>query len=869
MINISYIRLLNAFEAFANAHMQIKRFASDFPEQLPNFATEKEKYPVLFVSPTNSIFDENANKLVVTVYCFDIIEKDRSNINTILSDTNQIINDVYRWFKDGDIEGIDVITDAPLATPINNALLDYAAGWQMTITFDVGTYGICEIPFNDSPVVITEVCDIVYSQYLTCETLGDCETIINIEALLPTQDQKDAMDNANNPDASNPFATIADLSGGGESLEDVLAEGNSTGDFYIDAPDALSHFGILSGGQLDWTSDNSVYAESWIYGDKNAVYVAHNTNWITVNNNEIEGTANSGSFLIDNDQAYIYSTLGGFFSTDGILVGPRFVQISTVDLKIAHDTAITITSGPAGAEYAADYSAGYTNRSLVDKEYVDSLTPPTPTLASVLAAGNTTSGNNIEVSNNDFIIGNGSGPGYITFGSNGGNISIVTQTNSISKGAIAITAAKSLTLTGTTAYVNGLTIGKGTANVATNTAYGIDALLSITTGSSNTAIGYETLVSNQATVGNVAIGRGALKMHNQFDGNTAIGYNALTAQTSGQFNVAIGYNCMPSNLTGNGNLAIGTNALASSTNGSDNTAIGYSALISMTSGTDNVAIGKFAMVNATAGPAQNTVIGDSAGGGITSGANTTIIGYNAGSTNVGSDSTIIGRGMNQASAGDGQLVIGANGIRMIEGASTGAITIGQLAGTGTRIIGATSTGLLTDSVSTTNLAEGSNLYFTNARAIAATLTGFTSGAGTITSSDSVLSAIQKLDGNVKGIVEWYDVVLDGQGGVVANNSKATMRVPFTGTIIGWTLLETSDTPITSSVTLDAWKNTYTNYPPVVGNSIFGTKPALSSAIKNQATGLSIAVTAGDILIINVDSNSLGNKYRFGFDIRRS
>lgn len=178
MINISYIRLLNAFDAFANAHLQIKRFAADFPEQMPNFGTESEKYPILFVSPDNTIFDENANQFTVTVRCFDIIEKDRSNINTILSDTNTILNDVYRWFKDGEIFGIDVIDNAPNSNPLNNELLDYAAGWEMQITFVVDTYGICEIPFNEPPVVITEVCDIVYSQYLTCETLKDCDTFL-------------------------------------------------------------------------------------------------------------------------------------------------------------------------------------------------------------------------------------------------------------------------------------------------------------------------------------------------------------------------------------------------------------------------------------------------------------------------------------------------------------------------------------------------------------------------------------------------------------------------------------------------------------------------------------------------------------------
>jgi hypothetical protein len=53
--------------------------------------------------------------------------------------------------------------------------------------------------------------------------------------------------------------------------------------------------------------------------------------------------------------------------------------------------------------------------------------------------------------------------------------------------------------------------------------------------------------------------------------------------------------------------------------------------------------------------------------------------------------------------------------------------------------------------STTDLAEGTNLYFTNSRGIGSMLTGWTSGPGTITSGDNVLQALQKLDGNISAI----------------------------------------------------------------------------------------------------------------------
>ncbi len=51
---------------------------------------------------------------------------------------------------------------------------------------------------------------------------------------------------------------------------------------------------------------------------------------------------------------------------------------------------------------------------------------------------------------------------------------------------------------------------------------------------------------------------------------------------------------------------------------------------------------------------------------------------------------------------------------------------------------------------TDDIAEGVspvNLWFTNARAIAALLTGYVKAAGTVSATDSILAAIQKLDGN--------------------------------------------------------------------------------------------------------------------------
>ena len=175
MANISYIRFLSAIEYFCKEHRQIRRFASDFPGQLPNFATKTEEYPILFVSPSDSIFNENTTTFNVDIYCFDIIQKDRSNINTILSDTNLILSDLNRWIIDGEIDIFDIL-NSPTATPLNNELLDYCAGWRMTLTIDCPTYGVCEIPFIQVPSITTEINNVVYNDILTCENLADCDT---------------------------------------------------------------------------------------------------------------------------------------------------------------------------------------------------------------------------------------------------------------------------------------------------------------------------------------------------------------------------------------------------------------------------------------------------------------------------------------------------------------------------------------------------------------------------------------------------------------------------------------------------------------------------------------------------------------------
>ncbi len=82
---------------------------------------------------------------------------------------------------------------------------------------------------------------------------------------------------------------------------------------------------------------------------------------------------------------------------------------------------------------------------------------------------------------------------------------------------------------------------------------------------------------------------------------------------------------------------------------------------------------------------------------------------------------------------------------------------------------------------TSMVAEVSNLYYTNTRAIAAPLTGYASSSGIITSDDSILSAIQKLNGNNVNSSGWG---LLGNAGTTA--STATIGTTVDNNFIGTT-----------------------------------------------------------------------------------
>ena len=193
------------------------------------------------------------------------------------------------------------------------------------------------------------------------------------------------------------------------------------------------------------------------------------------------------------------------------------------------------------------------------------------------------------------------------------------------------------TFTGTQTFssdvsINGLTIGKGGNSVSTNTAVGVDALLSNGTGGlQNTAVGFSALKDNTSGDQNTAVGTYALYQNTTGLQNTAVGYQALQAANSSN-NTAFGWFALQSTSSGGSNTAIGMSAGESVSTGASNVLIGRLAgkdTVGLTTGSNNVIVGTFSRTSAV-GSANQYVFGYNLGG---KGDNTAYIGGTNGAYN--------------------------------------------------------------------------------------------------------------------------------------------------------------------------------------------------------------------------------------------
>ena len=383
----------------------------------------------------------------------------------------------------------------------------------------------------------------------------------------------------------------------------------------------------------------------------------------------------------------------------------------------------------------------------------------------------------------------GSGGGDISSNSAFGYLALSSNTDGSNNTAIGILALQSNT----------------TGNW--NTASGNYALYSNTTGNSNSAFGDFALFINTTGYQNVANGGSALRSNTIGYLNAAIGFYALYSNTTGNNNTALGYNAGNGITTGSGNTILGANITGLSATLANTLIIGaggrkdlygtatgigigvalpaekldllgnfkYSGTLKP-SGTVGTA-GQFLGTDGTNDAWETLVASDISDFATAWTTNYNLITKNSGYNKAfGTTAGTVSEGNHTHDTATASVLgfvkigttleIDAGVVNQKSGIVTASTYRSVTVDTYGRVTGGTNPTTIsgygiTDynslwdtrlaTKTTTNLAEGSNLYFTNARGIAATLSGYSSGAGTISASDTILSAINKLNGNVAAL----------------------------------------------------------------------------------------------------------------------
>jgi hypothetical protein len=193
--------------------------------------------------------------------------------------------------------------------------------------------------------------------------------------------------------------------------------------------------------------------------------------------------------------------------------------------------------------------------------------------------------------------------------------------------------------------IDGLRIGKGGGDVATNTALGASALNANTTGSNNSAVGRFALQDNTTGAGNSAFGSNALANNTTGTSNSAVGTQALANNTTANFNAAFGLQALISNTTGGSNAAVGNASLAGNTTGSSNSAVGSGA-------------GRYIADGTTANTitANSVYLGANTKALASNQTNQIVIGYDA--TGIGSNTAVLGNDSIVTTALKGNVGIG-------------------------------------------------------------------------------------------------------------------------------------------------------------------------------------------------------------------
>ena len=144
-MKVTLNQLIAELQTIANNHEQINSF---FFGDIADLGTESPmQYPVFYADVTPSNFTYKVIAVNLQIMVMDIVKKDLSNENDVLSDCLQIMEDIIIKLRDP--SKVYLIQDSISLNPFSDSQGDEVSGWTANITINIpSTYNECSVPSN-------------------------------------------------------------------------------------------------------------------------------------------------------------------------------------------------------------------------------------------------------------------------------------------------------------------------------------------------------------------------------------------------------------------------------------------------------------------------------------------------------------------------------------------------------------------------------------------------------------------------------------------------------------------------------------------------------------------------------------------------
>lgn len=131
MASLSYNQMISLFEDIADNHAFIKRFGFGQIYDIESFIGENSQYPVMWVAPVSVEIGEQILEYKFNILIFDLLQRDKSNENEILSDSLRTMVDVCKVlrFNSYDYE----ISGSFQAIPFTEEFSDFVTGHRIEV----------------------------------------------------------------------------------------------------------------------------------------------------------------------------------------------------------------------------------------------------------------------------------------------------------------------------------------------------------------------------------------------------------------------------------------------------------------------------------------------------------------------------------------------------------------------------------------------------------------------------------------------------------------------------------------------------------------------------------------------------------------